>query len=108
MPPPPPPPFTQQIAQLLAPLSILLAAVCFIKFTCPLTSEEFGAELASAGISVKPAYCFGPPESITGDVDYFRVGFGEAKMPLALAALARFVTERQGEWRDLGARRSRL
>ena len=46
------------------------------------------AELAAAGIGVKPAYCF--TETVTEANDYFRVGYGEEAFPRALAALANF------------------
>jgi DNA-binding transcriptional MocR family regulator len=75
-------------------------AVAFIRFKGPLTSEEFGQELAANGISVKPAYCF--TDVVTEDIDYFRVGFGEASIPSALAALAAFVAERRPHWISAG------
>ena len=72
-------------------------AIAFVKFLGPWTSEELGDELAKAGISIKPAYCFA--SNITPDIQqYFRVGFGERKMPLALEALGKFVEEHQGSW----------
>ncbi|KAH8044625.1 transferase [Aureococcus anophagefferens] len=49
---------------------------------------------AGAGISVKPAYCFTADANIPAAHDGFRVGFGEAKMPAALEALAAFVEAR--------------
>jgi hypothetical protein len=61
-----------------------------------LTSEELGQELAEAGISVKPAYCF--TDVVTDDIDYFRVGYGEEIMPKALEALVAFVEARKGDW----------
>ena len=50
-------------------------AIAFLKFKGPLSTEELGEELAEAGISMKPAYCFS--DAVTEDIDYFRVGFGE-------------------------------
>jgi aspartate/methionine/tyrosine aminotransferase len=72
-------------------------AIAFLKFTGPLTSEQLGAQLAEAGISIKPAYCFAGGDVHEG-VDYFRVGFGEVKMPKALAALEEFVRVNEREW----------
>ena len=72
-------------------------AIAFLKFTGGMTSEVFGSALAEVGISIKPAYCF--TDTVTADVDYFRVGFGEEKMPTALAALTAFVEERKAGWR---------
>ena len=73
-------------------------AICFVKFKEPLTSEQLGKLLADASISIKPAYCF--TDEITQEVEnYFRVGFGEKKMPLALDALEKFVGEHQEQWR---------
>jgi len=69
-------------------------AIGFVKFKGPLTSTELGDELAGAGISVKPAYCFTADADIPEAHDGFRVGFGEAKMPAALEALAAFVEAR--------------
>lgn len=73
-------------------------AIGFIKFKGCLTSEELGAALAGAGISIKPAYCFS--EVVTEDNDFFRVGFGEAVMPKALDALTSFVEEHKQAWRS--------
>jgi len=72
-------------------------AIAFIKFKGPLTSEEFGNNLAEAGISVKPAYCFS--DEVTEDIDFFRVGYGEEIMPSALNALVAFVERHQTAWR---------
>jgi hypothetical protein len=47
-------------------------AIAFIRFLGPLTSEELGEELAQAGISIKPAYCF-TDNLITSANDYFRL-----------------------------------
>lgn len=46
-------------------------AIAFIKFKGPMSSEEFGAQLAKAGIGIKPAYCF--TDVVTDEIDYFRV-----------------------------------
>ena len=46
-------------------------AIAFIKFKGPMSSEEFGAQLAEAGIGIKPAYCF--MDVVVDDVDYFRI-----------------------------------
>ena len=73
-------------------------AIAFIKFKGPLSSEELGTQLAQAGISIKPAYCF--TDVVTEEVDYFRVGFGEAIMPRALEALIAFVEERKKSWKS--------
>eukprot|EP00978_Attheya_sp_CCMP212_P027515 scaffold92173_cov48-Attheya_sp.AAC.1 len=76
-------------------------AIAFVKFKGPLTSEELGEKLAAAGISVKPAYCFGADLIANGCRDYddyFRIGFGEEIMPKALEALARFVEEHKHTW----------
>jgi len=62
----------------------------------PLTSEEFGDLLVQRGISIKPAYVFS--DTVTPDNDYFRVGFGEKIMPLALQALTDFVEECKESW----------
>ncbi|KAH8056282.1 transferase [Aureococcus anophagefferens] len=45
-------------------------AIGFVKFKGPLTSTELGDELACAGISVKPAYCF------TADADILAAHYG--------------------------------
>jgi len=71
-------------------------AIAFVKFKGPLSSDELGDKLAKSGISIKPAYVF------TGDYknhqDYFRIGYGEAVMPRALAALIDFVEENKQAW----------
>jgi aspartate/methionine/tyrosine aminotransferase len=72
-------------------------AIAAIKFHGPLTSVELGDELALAGISIKPAYCF--TDCVTNENDYFRVGYGESIMPKALVALRMFVESRKDEWR---------
>ncbi|KAL7527990.1 hypothetical protein ACHAXR_002218 [Thalassiosira sp. AJA248-18] len=78
-------------------------AIAFVKFTGPWTSAELGTHLAEAGISIKPAYCF--TDVVEGEVeDFFRIGFGESKMPLALEALAQFVNAHEDSWRDMAKR----
>jgi len=72
-------------------------AVAFVRFKGPLTSDQLGAKLTEHGISIKPAYCF--TDVVTPDIDYFRVGFGESKMPIALKALENFVEKYRHEWR---------
>jgi aspartate/methionine/tyrosine aminotransferase len=72
-------------------------AVAFIKFKGPMTSEQLGEQLAMQNISIKPAYCFS--DEITDETDCFRVGFGEEKMPKALAALGAFVEHHKENWR---------
>lgn len=76
-------------------------AIAFIRFKGPLSSEEFGQQLAEAGISIKPAYCFS--DVVTEDNDYFRVGYGEESMPQSLDALVSFIEKHEQVWR-----RSRL
>ena len=71
-------------------------AIAFIRFKGPLTSAELGAELAAAGIGMKPAYCFS--DAVTDDIDYFRVGYGESVLPAALEALAGFVEGHRQAW----------
>lgn len=72
-------------------------AVAFLRFKGPLTSEQLGRQLAAAGIGIKPAYCF--TDEVTGDNDFFRVGYGEEVMPKALEALDAFVEARGHAWR---------
>ena len=74
-------------------------AICCIKFNGPLSSAELGAKLVERGISFKPSYCF--TDSVTPDIDYFRVGFGEEIMPRALEAFTSFVEEHEGAWRSV-------
>jgi len=71
-------------------------AIAFIKFLGPLTSAELGSLLAAEGIGIKPAYCFS--QTVTPDVDFFRVGFGEKCAALALDALESFVCRHEAEW----------
>ncbi|KAL1523864.1 hypothetical protein AB1Y20_018783 [Prymnesium parvum] len=71
-------------------------AIAFVKFKGPLSSSEFGVQLAAAGIGVKPAYCF--TSSVTQDNDFFRIGYGEEQMPVALRAFAEFVERNQHTW----------
>lgn len=72
-------------------------AIAFVKFKGPLTTLELGNLLAERGISIKPAYCFSA--NVTPDIDYFRVGFGERKMPDALNAFVAVVEEFKDTWR---------
>lgn len=74
-------------------------AIAFVKFKGPWTSEELGRHLADAGISIKPAYCFSRDASSHFE-DYFRIGFGEIKMPLALEEFSKFVTDHEEVWRN--------
>lgn len=73
-------------------------AIGFVKFKGPLTTLELGNLLAQHGVSIKPAYCFS--EVVTPDIDYFRVGFGEKKMPLALDEFVKVVEEHKVAWRE--------
>ena len=73
-------------------------AVGYVKFSGPMSSAALGKALADAGISIKPAYVFSDPAHADAYRDYFRIGFGEAIMPKALAALQRFVEEHQHSW----------
>ena len=72
------------------------AAIAYMKFKGPLTSEQLGAKLAGAGISIKPAYVFS--DGCDYDTQYFRIGFGEKTMPKALEALSQFVENHKEEW----------
>ncbi len=72
-------------------------AICYIKFTGPLTSAELGEQLAAAGIGIKPAWVFSEPG--TPDSGYFRCGYGESIMPHALEALEQFVEDHKDAWR---------
>ena len=69
--------------------------VMFVEFKGPLTSTELGDALAADGISIKPSYCFTDDDSVD---QYFRIGFGEEKVPAAIEALARFVAAKRDEW----------
>lgn len=76
-------------------------AIGFVRFKGSFSSEELGDKLAAAGISIKPAYCFCDDliEQGCHDYDnYFRIGFGEQKMPAALKALEKFVEENKHTW----------
>jgi len=73
-------------------------AIAFVKFKGPLTTLELGNLLAQRGISIKPAYCFS--NEVTKDIDYFRVGFGEEKMPLALNEFVKVVEDHKAAWRE--------
>mmetsp|Transcript_5818 Transcript_5818/g.17190 ORF Transcript_5818/g.17190 Transcript_5818/m.17190 type:complete len:388 (-) Transcript_5818:8-1171(-) len=72
-------------------------AVGFLRFDGPCDSAELGEALAREGISVKPAYCFSQ-EAEDDIAQYFRIGFGERKVPEALAALEAFVGKHRGTW----------
>jgi len=69
--------------------------VLFVEFKGPLTSTALGDALANEGISIKPSYCFTDDDSVG---QYFRIGFGEEKVPAAIEALARFVEAKRDEW----------
>lgn len=71
-------------------------AIAFLRFKGPLSSATLGEQLAEAGIGVKPAYCF--TDAVTPGTDFFRVGYGEANMPVALDALVAFVEARKHAW----------
>ena len=73
-------------------------AIAAIRFLGPLSSADLGAELAGEGIGIKPAYCFA--DTIVEELDYFRVGYGEEKMPAALEALEIFVEKKQKGWKS--------
>ena len=71
-------------------------AVGYVKFKGPLSTDELGALLAASGISIKPAYVFSQDDNDCDD--YFRIGYGEEKMPKALEALIAFVDKHKKEW----------
>ena len=73
-------------------------AIAFVRFKGPLTTEQLGDQLAQRGISMKPSYCFS--DIVKPEIDYFRVGYGETKMPKALQALEAFVEEHKEEWSE--------
>ena len=73
-------------------------AIAAIRCLGPWTSEELGAHLAAAGIGIKPAYCFSG-DRVTDKVDYFRVGYGETTLPVALGKLTEFVEAHKEQWR---------
>jgi aspartate/methionine/tyrosine aminotransferase len=73
-------------------------AIAAVYFMGPWTSEVLGQELAKAGISMKPAYCFSG-DNVTDEVDYFRIGYGESSLPDALKRLGEFVEQHQDDWR---------
>lgn len=90
--------FFQDYADLFGWVHPKAGAIAFVKFKGPLTSEELGAQLAKAGISIKPAYVF--DDSDSDDYrDYFRIGYGEEIMPQALDALRGFVEDHKEVWR---------
>jgi len=71
-------------------------AIGFVKFKGPLSSEELGEQLAKSSISIKPAYVFA--DNYKEYSDYFRIGFGEKNMPIALNALIDFVDGHKHKW----------
>ena len=71
-------------------------SVGFVKFKGPFSSEELGSQLAKAGISIKPAYVFA--DNTESFDQYFRIGFGESKMPQTLNALTKFVEDNRQYW----------
>lgn len=74
-------------------------AIAFVEFKGPFTSDELGNCLREASISIKPTYCF--IDNVTPALEsYFRVGFGEAKFPMTLEALDKFVQANESAWRD--------
>ena len=76
-------------------------AIAFVKCKLPgVSSEELGNQLAAIGISIKPAYVFST-SPCKGVEFYFRIGFGERKMLLALEALEEFVKANEAGWRLL-------
>ena len=72
------------------------STVAFVRFKGPLSSDELGEKLALEGISIKPAYCF--TDDASEYSDYFRIGFGEKKMPIRLEALTNFVEKHKADW----------
>ena len=88
--------FMQRYSALFEWVPPRAGAIAFLRFKGPLTSAEFGAQLAEAGIGLKPAYCF--TDVVTRDNDFFRVGYGEESMPRALEALAEFVEAHKRVW----------
>jgi len=88
--------FMQRYSALFEWVPPRAGAIAFLRFKGPLTSAELGAQLAAAGIGLKPAYCF--TNVVTRDKDYFRIGFGEELMPRALDALAEFVEAHKHVW----------
>jgi len=74
-------------------------AVAFVRFKGPLTTLELGHILAERGVSIKPSYCFS--EKVKPEIDLFRIGFGERKMPEALDAFVAVVEEFKDAWRSV-------
>ena len=89
--------FLQANSDLFSYVKPTAGCVLWVEFKGPLTSTELGAALAEAGISMKPSYCF-TPDPDDGVDQYFRIGFGEEKVPAAIEALARFVAAKRDEW----------
>jgi aspartate/methionine/tyrosine aminotransferase len=71
-------------------------AIGFIKFKGPFSSAELGEQLVKAGISIKPAYVFTENDAYD---QYFRIGYGERKIPDAINALIGFVEEKKEAWK---------
>ena len=59
-------------------------------------ADQLAGQLAAARISVKPAPLFSAQSDLYQD--YFRIGFGEQKMPQALSALIEFVEKNRSHW----------
>lgn len=96
--------FMEKYADLFTWVPPRAGAIAAIRFKGPLSSTELAAELAATdGIGIKPAYCFAG-DNITPEMDYFRVGFGEDKMPAALEALGHFVEKQKDSWRSVMGR----
>ena len=72
------------------------STVGFVRFKGPLSSEELGEQLATAGISIKPAYVF--TQDNIDYQNYFRIGFGEKVMPKALDELVKFIEKNKASW----------
>ena len=87
--------FLQANGDLFSYVKPTAGCVMFVEFKGPLTSTELGDALAADGISIKPSYCFTDDDSVD---QYFRIGFGEEKVPAAIEALARFVAAKRDEW----------
>ena len=87
--------FLQANSDLFSYVRPVAGCVLWVEFKGPLTSTQLGDALAADGISIKPSYCFTDDDSVD---QYFRIGFGEEKVPAAIEALARFVAAKRGEW----------
>ncbi|MFT5112082.1 MAG: aspartate/methionine/tyrosine aminotransferase [Parasphingorhabdus sp.] len=89
--------FMEKYADLFDWVRPTASTVGFVRFKGPLSSESLGEQLAMAGISIKPTYCF--TENVSSYEDYFRISFGEKVMPEALVALTHFVEKNMVAWR---------